>query len=344
MITSKDKILFISPTTEDYLAISILHGLKSILPSNRIIDFPKYASAYKTGCSSSLYGKGFTIFGLLDDDEVDRWHILEKIYNEEFSLIIFSDIHRTFGTYIQLLPYLNYKNTIVLDGADTPQPYPYAGAWWRYFPYWFIPKAHTRFLYFKREWTPETIWNLWYQLFPKWLCQYFPEHKNFRPISFSIPKEKIIQDMPRKTKLFPRHIVDPEVASNVTDSMTKYAFDSEDDYYADLQASKFGITTKRAGWDCLRHYEIAANACVPCFRDLDKKPLTSAPHGLDESNCIIYRDYNDLTNKINALSEEEYQKLQHSSLEWAKANSTIERAKQLLSSLNFDPLDEYKLN
>ncbi len=327
---SSHKILVITSNVDDYLSIGLLHGLKSLLTPDQVVDFPKYESLYKDGHSSSLYGKGFTIFGLLSDTLVDRWNIYDRVVKKEFSLIIFADIHRSFGTYLQLLPYLENENTIILDGADTPQPYPYAGKYWRYLPYWFLPKAHTKFRYFKREWTSETIRNIWYQIPPRWLCKYISSPKNILPISFSIPEEKIIKNSPIKTKLFPKHIVDQEVASQIEGSVTSYAFESEADYYQDLQTSKFGITTKRAGWDCLRHYEIAANGCVPCFRDLDKKPDTCAPHGLDETNCIVYNSYTDLTNRIQSITDQEYNILQQNAILWAKANTTINRAKQLL--------------
>ena len=29
---------------------------------------------------------------------------------------------------------------------------------------------------------------------------------------------------------------------------------------------------KKAGWDCLRHYEILANNCIPYFTDLEECP------------------------------------------------------------------------
>lgn len=153
-----------------------------------------------------------------------------------------------------------------------------------------------------------------------------------RSISFSIPSEKIVSDLPTKTKLFPKHIVDLEVAGHLPGSLTSYAFKSEIEYYADLQASKFGITTKRAGWDCLRHYEIAANGAVPCFRNLTQKPATCAPHGLNEDNCIIYHSYEDLINQLNNLNEQKYQDLQMSALKWVKRNTTVELAKKVLDT------------
>ncbi|NEP53643.1 MAG: glycosyltransferase family 1 protein [Moorea sp. SIO3C2] len=304
-----------------------------------VVDYPKCEFMYKgylEECQlfneeqNALYGLGFTLYALLHDLPIDRTEITQKVHSRFFDLIIFSNIGRHFGIFVELLPYLTYKNTFIFDGMDSPNSYPYAGKWWRYPQWWFLPKAHTKFLYFKREWTPETISNLWFQLVPSSIAKLLPAPKNFRKISFSIPEEKIVENLPKKTKLFPKHIVDKEVASNIDGSLTAYAFDNEKDYYADLQASKFGITTKRSGWDCLRHYEIAANGCVPCFRDLDKKPSTCAPHGLNGSNCIIYHNYADLIKQINSISEQQYLELQLASLDWARKNTTIQRAKQLL--------------
>jgi hypothetical protein len=331
------KILFLTADGADYLADSLLHGLRNLVGSD-VVDYPKCEIMYSTYMPPSfqeekkyhLYGLGFTLYKLLPNVDVDRLQIRQKIMDGYFDLMIFASIHSQFGLLLELLPHLNSKNTIILDGADTPQPYPYAGKWWRYPNWWFLPRAHTRFLYFKREWTPETIRNMWFQIPPICLSQYLPSPKNLRKIAFSIPAEKIVKELPTKTKLFPRHIVDVEVADRIPNSLTRYAFNNEQEYYADLQASKFGITTKRSGWDCLRHYEIAANACVPCFRNLEKKPFTCAPHGLDEGNCITYRNYDDLMDKVNLLSDEEYSQLQIGALTWARKNTTVHRAKELL--------------
>ena len=77
----------------------------------------------------------------------------------------------------------------------------------------------------------------------------------------------------------------------------------ENQYYSDLQQSKFGITVKRGGWDCHRHYEIAANGAVICFRDLASKPQSCAPHGLNTSNTIIYNSVEDLKRQVEKLSD-----------------------------------------
>jgi len=151
-----------------------------------------------------------------------------------------------------------------------------------------------------------------------------------RRISFGIPVEKIVTHLHPKKKDFPRHIVDPEVAAKIPGSHTSYAFTSEEEYFKDLRDSRFGITTKRSGWDCLRHYEIACNGTVICFRDLDLKPETCAPHGLSEKNTIIYKNADDLMKRISSISNEEYNRLQAATLEWVRTQTTTEIAKRII--------------
>lgn len=329
-------ILFLGGDTGDYLNISLLHGLKN-LPDVVVYDYPKSEVSYKQYINQVqpyLRGKGFTLFFNLEDQPINRFHLLiDEVRSDFFDLIIFGDIQFSFGYYVQLLPYLKPKKVIFLDGSDSPALFGYSGIFWRNHAYWFIPKPHKKYLYFKREFTPETIFSRYYRMVPQAFLRYLPGMKNIRPISFSFPQEKIVFEMPVKTKLFSKHIVDEEVASNVPGSFTQYAFETEAEYYEDLQQSKFGITTKRAGWDCLRHYEIAANGAVICFKDLDKKPKTCAPHGLVANvNCISYVSFKDLIKKIELITEEQYQNLQKSSFEWIHSRTTISLAKDLLSN------------
>ena len=50
-----------------------------------------------------------------------------------------------------------------------------------------------------------------------------------------------------------------------TDKST-YVYTTEEDYYKDYASSYFAVTTKKGGWDCMRHYEILGNNCIPFFR------------------------------------------------------------------------------
>jgi hypothetical protein len=84
------------------------------------------------------------------------------------------------------------------------------------------------------------------------------------PITFSIPEEKIVSSIPRKTKL---------LSSLIPGDLKTYIYHTEKDYYEEYQKSYFAMTTKKAGWDCMRHYEIVANGCLPYFPDIEKCPI-----------------------------------------------------------------------
>jgi len=83
------------------------------------------------------------------------------------------------------------------------------------------------------------------------------------PISFSIPEEKILKspDTTKKEKFLADYLPGNTSGQN-------YIYDTEESYYKDYQLSYFGRTHKKGGWDCMRHYEILANYCMPHFPDL----------------------------------------------------------------------------
>ncbi len=327
------RILFVTTTHEDYLADSLLHGLRTLLGPD-VVDFPKVEflyDSYPVARRGDLYGHGFSLYGLLDDVPVDRDGALERALDGEFDLIVFADIWNTFGRFAELAPSLSGVRMAVLDGADNQQAYPYAVHWWRRPTWWTLPRAHTRAIYFKRELTPITGWFRSYLLLAPRLASRLPSITRMREISFSIPAEKVLDEPPaRKLRLLASHVVDREVASRIGVG-TSYAFSNEAAYYADLQSARFGITVRRAGWDCMRHYEQAANGCVPCFRDLNRKPTRCAPHGLDETNCVCYHDFDDLMRRLEAIDDARYSSLQAGALAWARANTTVRRAEQFLA-------------
>jgi hypothetical protein len=323
------RVLVVNPNHEDYLTDGVFHGLRTLLGADAV-DYPKAEFLYDAvtdGVLGRVRGGGFTLYGLLPDLPVDRDHLLPRALDGEFDLVVFGDIWRTFGTWAEWGPQLHSAGVplAVLDGADRVEPYPYAGLWWRVPAWWFLPRAHNRATSFKRELTPLTRWFASYLMLPPRLGRTL----GLRPISFSIPAEKVLDTPPAKDRDFPRHIVDPELAARVG-GQSGYAFGDEADYREDLQRSRFGITTKREGWDALRHYEIAACGAVPCFRQLERKPATCAPFGLGSDNCIAYSDTDDLLAQIEALDAQRYAALQAGALAWAAANTTVARAQELL--------------
>lgn len=149
------------------------------------------------------------------------------------------------------------------------------------------------------------------------------------PISFCIPEEKIVNNIPNKTQL---------LAFCIPGNQETYIFDNEKEYYEDYQKSLFAITKKKAGWDCMRHYEILANGCIPLFENLDNCPQNTMIH-FPKS---ILRDGEKLYNKIKDLSiqeikntySEEYVEIVKKLLVHAKENlTTIQMVNYVLNKI-----------
>jgi len=101
------------------------------------------------------------------------------------------------------------------------------------------------------------------------------------PISFALPSTKI-QKLKQKKREF--SICDPR-------DKASYIYNNEESYYDGYSDSMLAITIKKAGWDCMRHYEIAANNCLPLFLDINKCPDLTM-HAYNKKICIdINLDY-----------------------------------------------------
>jgi hypothetical protein len=117
-----------------------------------------------------------------------------------------------------------------------------------------LDSLHTKHLYFKRE-----------------LQQ---SYKNVLPITFAYPTCKLANSNRSKTQ---------EYATCIPGQPETYIFKSEKQYYEDYQKSYYGVTMKKAGWDCMRHYEILGNYCMPYFiglEDCPKNTLNNFPKEL----------------------------------------------------------------
>jgi hypothetical protein len=109
------------------------------------------------------------------------------------------------------------------------------------------------------------------------------------PITFSFPEEKVIREIPVKTKL---------VSSLIPGNLSTYIYKNETDYYNEYRTSFFAITTKKAGWDCMRHYEIIANGCIPYFPNIEDCPqntMALLPMGLIKEGNLLYDTYKNTT-------------------------------------------------
>ncbi|CAE7744887.1 hypothetical protein AK812_SmicGene2605 [Symbiodinium microadriaticum] len=87
------------------------------------------------------------------------------------------------------------------------------------------------------------------------------------PITYSIPKERILDHVPEKSFFA------------MNDSMKSFQYKNyqfgpmqEEEYHQHIRKHRFGDTRKKGGFDCLRHYELLANGCIPIFHDLEHLP------------------------------------------------------------------------
>ena len=64
----------------------------------------------------------------------------------------------------------------------------------------------------------------------------------------------------------------------------------------DYQKSYYGVTSKKAGWDCMRHYEIMGNYCLPYFPNLafcPKNTLYNFPKDLILEGSKLMHSFNE---------------------------------------------------
>lgn len=94
--------------------------------------------------------------------------------------------------------------------------------------------------------------------------EHYTDRSDIKPIAMAVPDQVLLNYIPiNKSQLFGC------VYPGKTET---YIFKKEDTYFYDYFKSYYGVTFKKGGWDCLRHYEILANRCIPYFIDLDKCP------------------------------------------------------------------------
>ena len=249
-------ILFLSPAAgADYMCDMLYHGLRSI-PGCRVTDVNPLEYMWRGTDRTKLRGGGYTLYGLLEPEEdVNRERIRERIRAHEFELVVYGSIQRGTRYLGDVLAAYSPHEVAFVDGED----------------HQVVLEALLGFgVYFKRE-LPGYGSN-WGQM-QEWV----------KPINFAIPAEKIT-DTPQ-VKTSGMAYIDPRDRGT-------YIYTTEEDYYADYRRSRFGVTIKKAGWDCLRHYEILANQCIPYFIDLMMCPpgtLTQLPKEtlLEVNECIL---------------------------------------------------------
>jgi len=145
------------------------------------------------------------------------------------------------------------------------------------------------------------------------------DNKNIFPISFGLPTIKINFN---EKKIKDYSFITP------LDKKT-YIYTEEKDYYNDYSEARLGVTCKKAGWDCMRHYEILGNGCLPNFIDIQNCP-TRTMESFPKELCLNLN--NDLkTEKASVVYEKYVSKFKNHFFENNTAQSI---AKKLINTIN----------
>jgi hypothetical protein len=238
------------------------------------VDYHVMPQWYNTIDKTQLYGNGFTIYGLCPEIAIDRDDLDSKIDSGFFDQIIVGIHNNRYGCQdnVNIIKRLiGPKNNVVKVICGNDKEY--------------VDNTISEITpYFKRE-----LVNL---------------SRNVYPISFCIPKEKIVNCVPNKT------LVMSEEKPNWS-GKSGWKIKDEAEFYSKYQQSIIAITQKKGGWDCLRHYEILMNGCIPYFEQLELCPeytLTFLPklfllHLRENMQHILKHDANMLDYIISYLLE-----------------------------------------
>ena len=122
-------------------------------------------------------------------------------------------------------------------------------------------------------------------------------HLVVHPLSYCIPDENIVEYEKIKNK---KHIIISDIIPGERNTY-RFGADDEKEYNEHYRESFFAYTQKKGGWDCLRHYEILANGCLPIFKNINQCPpniLTTLPKNIMEEyskKLLPYKkEYRDL--------------------------------------------------
>lgn len=311
------KVVFITtinPASQgDLLELSILHGMRSVLGAN-CIDFPRKKVMYHDFSESpkdSLHGRGFTLLTTPIKDLTEKERKIKDI-----DAIIYGSGHMCGEGRVSEIEE-KCDNIWFLDGHDL-----YGNA----------PRKITH----NNE---EIIATQFEKCFKRELVEEGLD-KVF-PTGFGIPIQRVKSiNFQNKTQFFQQtapHSCLFQREEDLGGGSGHHIFDKETDYYEDLSKSWFGLTCKKGGWDCLRHYEIIAAGSLLLFKDYNLKPEKCSPQELP---CIPYSSKEELDNILNTLiingkPTKKYVDLLFKQRSWLFSTGTTEaRALKLLQIIN----------
>lgn len=268
------KLLFITPGGNlDYTNDSVFHGLCS-LPETEVAILNEnnfdymFKDLYSEAQRRALYGKGFTIANRVPVEKKcvhSREEALKNLCSHYYDFVIYGSIFRCDELLNDVVKHYPKEKIIFIDGEDEDFHFRLTrGCRYRFFQERRALRYADMGFYYKRE------------LLPRF-------RKFFRPVSFAIPEELVVEKVPEKKTR--------RLAFIIPEKRETYIYNDEESYYKGYQEAVFGMTCKKCGWDCMRHYEILANGCIPYFPDIADMPpdtMTFFPKALVRYGNLLY--------------------------------------------------------
>ena len=206
---------------------------------------------------NKIWGRGFTIYGTISDEEKALIHRvgLLNLADSDYDYVVVGLHHTVVSQHDSILRVLDFvsetvgiptQKIAVIDGWDRPE---------------LNREIAGKTTYFKRELYPE------YEDCAIPISFAFPEERMYVPPSFG--SDGYYAGLFKCMDIAPLVPVNQSIDPSY---MSTYIYDNEEDYYKMYRESEFAFTSKKGGWDTLRHYEIVANGCIPLFVDIEKCP------------------------------------------------------------------------
>lgn len=266
------KILYVPTPWPDYLCDLLAHGLSELAKKGEVElhIFPRYRRLY-VGGPTPEYGRGFVAWNNIEptwlhakcaqemtfEEEIDFYTDMVARYELDY-VVFHEDFGRVVETERDLCWSMKEFQSFCIEKLPSDMIVFVDGRD-------HIDFIDRRCVQFKREGT----------------------HGRSFPISFSIPEKYVVEE-PKESW------IERKYAKYVPGM--PYMFDDEESYLDGYRTSAFAHTRKKAGWDCLRHYEIMSQGCIPIFEDIGSMPrdiCTNLPRSILEYVWMRFPHFNE---------------------------------------------------
>lgn len=297
--------LFTEGLSIDYLSNLVVSELLSNPEIELYItEMPKFLFVDYQEDVSGMYGMGYTIAKKVqlkykNAIEVHEDYIEDLLSQKTMDLIVYSSVRRKFRPPHRRLEWKHPK-----------QPCDFFHIVTKYYPKekiiafegeddnYFLDVVIDKVSYYKRELLPKDINKAESVSFS------FPSYWEMSPEYFESEKVHILAEYSPKNP--------------------GKRFEDEREYYKQYSKALFGYTMKKAGWDCMRHYEILAAGALPYFENIEEKPETimkSWPTRLQVDINNLYEKIQNESNLIDSISDKDltyWEKLHSEFNDWFK--------------------------